>query len=360
MELINNVSQGVVKIATSTGSGSGFYLKEYNVIVTNHHVVSGHRVVSIEMHNEKKCTAKVIMINPNLDIAFLAPSQNIELPEISIKPSEEIKNMDTVSVLGYPYGMPFTITEGIVSSVKQLLGNQTYIQTDAAVNPGNSGGPLVNVKGEVIGITTCKFTQADNMGFALPIHHLPAELEALKDNPDRLFSVKCPSCAHLLFEQEEYCPNCGNDLDVSALFSEQELNPLAQFVEKSLQLSGMDPVIARNGYDYWEFHQGSALIRVFAYGNEHVFATCPLVKLPKTNLQEVYNYILSNPVSPYLLGISESIIYLSYRVHLSDLTSTHAETIQKELMNLANKADELDNYLITTFQCEPSEHSKFA
>ncbi|MBP6740918.1 MAG: hypothetical protein KA146_13050, partial [Leptospiraceae bacterium] len=112
------------------------------------------------------------------------------------------------------------------------------------------------------------------------------------------------------------------------------------------------------GVDFWEFHRGSALVRYFVYRNSFLFATSPLAKLPKTNLQEVYKYILSNPVSPFYLGISQGLIYISYRAHLADLKSSKRSLIQKNLAALAIKADELDNFLIDTYGCEWHEESK--
>ena len=83
-----------------------------------------------------------------------------------------------------------------------------------------------------------------------------------------------------------------------------------------------------------------------------------MVRLPKTNLEAVYKYLLSNPGYPYSFGIDEGKIYISYRVHLADTKGPHKEEIQKNLVLLAKKADELDNYLIDNFGCEYTEDSK--
>ena len=88
------------------------------------------------------------------------------LPDISLAEDDTLTIGRKVYVAGYPYGMPFTITEGSVSSPKQLMDGK-YIQTDAAVNPGNSGGPILDEDNRVVGVTVSKFTQADNMGFGI-------------------------------------------------------------------------------------------------------------------------------------------------------------------------------------------------
>lgn len=360
MEEIQNIIPAVVKIGTSSGSGSGFYLKKYGIVVTNNHVVASHKVVSIETQDRERMAAKVVFLNPIVDLAFLMPSKPLDhLPKLFLQPTGTIQNMDRVAVLGFPYGMPFTVTDGIVSSVKQLMDGRHYIQTDAAVNPGNSGGPLVNLKGELVGVTTSKFSNADNVGFAIPTEHLMQDLESFSENTGMEFSVKCPSCSSLLFEKTEYCFNCGASIDQDTLFDEPSLSPLAVFVEDALSELGIDPVIARNGYDYWEFHQGSSLVRIFVYNQNYLYTTSPLVKLPKRNLEQVYRYILSDPQPPFAFGIFQGLIYMSYRVHMSDLQSSFREQIQQHIANFAQKADDMDNYLIDNFGCESSEYSKF-
>ncbi len=352
MSEIEKIFSAVVKINTSEGSGSGLYYKPQDVIVTNHHVVSGFRKVGVETQTHQTIAANVILVNPLLDIAILKPQKILDIPEVSFLRSKFIKNMDRVSVLGFPYGMPFTVTEGIISATKQILSGQAYIQTDAAVNPGNSGGPVVNMKGEVIGITTSKFQNADNMGFALPIDHVIEELEALKQNPNFVFAVKCPSCNHPLFEESEHCPNCGTSLNVHSLFAETPKTAIANFVEKVFDELQLDPVIARKGFDFWEFHQGSALVRYFVYRNNYLFAVSPVAKLPKQNLESLYKYLMSNPLKPFYFGLAENVIYLSYRVHLADITRPDSREIQENLKRLALKADELDNFLVEKFACE--------
>ncbi len=357
---IHQISTSVVKIGTSSGSGSGFFLKQHGIVVTNYHVVSNHKMVSIENHDKEKITAKVVFLNPIVDLAFLQPSKPLDhLPDMYLQPPTTLQNLDRVAVLGYPYGMPFTITDGVISSPRQLMDGRHYIQTDAAINPGNSGGPLVNLRGEIVGVTTSKFADADNVGFAIPAGDLLVDLESFAENVEMEFSVKCPSCGSLLFEKVEYCHNCGASIDQETLFEEPKLSNLAGFVETALTELDIDPVIARNGYDFWEFHQGSSMVRIFVYNKNYLYTTSPLVKLPKQNLEPVYRYILSNPAPPFSFGIYKGMIYLSYRNHMSDLQSSFLEEIQQKIARFAEKADELDNFLIEEYGCERSEYSKF-
>jgi serine protease Do len=352
MSEIERIYPAVVKINTSEGSGTGVYYKSQDVIITNHHVVGSIRKVGVETQGKETIVADVVLVNPLIDIAILKPQKVLEVPDVAFLSQKFLKNSDKVSVLGFPYGMPFTVTEGIISSVKQMLGGQAYIQTDAAVNPGNSGGPVVNHKGEIIGITTSKFQNADNMGFALPIDLVIEELDALKQNPNIVFAVKCDSCNHPLYAEVEHCPNCGASLDIKSLFSEPPKSAIAMFVEDVFEKLSLDPVVARKGLDFWEFRQGSALVRYFVYRNNYLFAVSPIVKLPKQNLEVIYSFLLSGPARPFYLGVTENIVYISYRVHLADIHGKYKEDIQKNLVDFALKADEFDNLLVEEYDCE--------
>ncbi|MBN1620160.1 trypsin-like peptidase domain-containing protein [candidate division WOR-3 bacterium] len=354
---LNEIFKLVFKIKTSRGSGSGFYSKKHGVIVTNFHVVNGEREVCVENTDKKPFKAEVVLISPRFDLAFLKPGCEIQAPEIDFAGVENLKNMDKVLVLGYPFGFPFTVTEGIISNTGQLVNGQCYIQTDAAINPGNSGGPMILPQGKVIGITTCKFKEAENIGFSLPADIISKELSIFEQKFPSKYSVRCPSCSFLLETEDEYCENCGAKLDSKTFFSMTSMSGLSVFVEKTIEMMGIDPILARNGYEFWEFHKGSALLRIFVYRTNYLIVTCPLVKLPQENLTELYKFILSNPVIPFYLGIDKGIVYISYRIHLSDINSSFSEKIKKDIVEISHKADEMDNYLINSFGCVLSEEA---
>jgi len=268
-----------------------------------------------------------------------------------------VQNRDKVWVVGFPFGMPYTETEGIVSNSDQLMEGRRFIQIDAAVNPGNSGGPVVDQEGHLIGVTTAKFTNADNMGFAIPGRVVLEELTSLKSNTDFKYAIKCNSCKNLVYDKTDYCPTCGATIDEN-LFDEKGLDGFAQFVEDALTSLDMNPVLARTGFDYWQFHQGSSQIRIFVYNRNYLYATSPLNLLPSKNLDTLYEYLLSNPVPPYYLGVYNNQIYLSYRIHISDIYSNKKEEIQNNLTHLPLKADDMDDYFVNEFGCEKTTFAK--
>ncbi len=354
----NNIYDAVFKVNHAGGSGSCFYLKKYNLFVTNYHVVDGYREVGIQDDEKNSYLAKVIMVNTSRDIAFLAADGNFEsLPEIKLSDVDETVIGQKINVAGYPYGMPFSVTEGTVSSPKQLMESNYFIQTDAAVNPGNSGGPMFNEKQELIAITVSKIKDADNMGFGIPV----ADLKKIIVDIDKLdrtkFNVQCSSCDEFIFTEENFCPSCGNKLP-DKVFDARGLTDLATFCEEAISEMGINPILARQGYEYWKFHKGSSEIRMFVYQRNYLFCTSPINVLPKKDLEPVLTYLLSDPVQPYQLALDESQIFLSYRIFIADIFTDYKDEIRKNIVNMAIKADELDNFLVDTYGCEFSEYSK--
>lgn len=357
MDIVKNIEKSIYRINTATGSGTGFYSTEHDIIITNYHVVAGTQHVSVEGQDKNRYAAKVVYVNPGKDIAFLQPTELPKPIETIVTTHNTTTNArDKVLVLGYPYGMPFTITEGIVSNPKQLINGSNFIQTDAAINPGNSGGPVINEKGELLGIVTSKFSEADNMGFAITLETLAEELEIVLDL-NNVYTVGCPSCNGLIEEKATYCPNCGADID-EEFFEESPLSDFSLKAEEAITKLDLNPVLARSGRERWFFHQGSAEIRMFVYDNNYLFATSPLNDLPRKNLAEVYDYILTTDLGNHRLSISDNQIFLSYRIHISDLYSDAKDDVLENIAQLAVKADDLDDMFVNDFGAEMTHYSK--
>ena len=217
--------------------------------------------------------------------------------------------------------------------------------------------PMFNDQDELVAITASKITDADNMGFGIPVTALRELLEQIGDLDTSVYNVQCNSCDEFISDEEEYCPSCGDKLP-SNVFQERSLTDLAVFCEEAIQAMGINPVLARVGYESWVFHKGSSEIRMFVYQRSYLFCTSPINVLPKKNLEPVLTYLLNAEVRPYQLGLDGNQIYLSYRIHISDIFSDFADEVQKNITNMAFKADELDNYLMDTFGCELSEYAK--
>jgi len=140
------------------GTGSGVIISSDGYIVTNNHVIDGANEIEITLNNRKKVKAKLVGADKKNDIALLKIDADYELPYIPFGNSDNAKVGEWVLAVGNPYNLTSTVTAGIISAKgRDLEGNtdiDAFIQTDAAVNPGNSGGALVNVRGELVGINT--------------------------------------------------------------------------------------------------------------------------------------------------------------------------------------------------------------
>jgi len=145
------------QLQEQVGTGSGVIISEDGYIVTNNHVIKDASEIEITLNNKKSYIAKLIGTDSKMDIALLKIDTGEKLPYTAFANSDSIKIGEWVLAVGNPYNLTSTVTAGIISAKARNLetgGIQSFIQTDAAVNPGNSGGALVNTRGELIGINT--------------------------------------------------------------------------------------------------------------------------------------------------------------------------------------------------------------
>lgn len=156
------------------GQGSGFIIDPNGIILTNNHVVDGADEVTVHLTDKREFKAKVLGTDPKTDIAVIK-IEGKNLPVVKLGKSENVKVGEWVAAIGAPFGLDNTVTAGIVSAKSRNLPDEQFvpfIQTDVAVNPGNSGGPLFNMKGEVIGINSQIFSTSGGfmgLSFAIPI-----------------------------------------------------------------------------------------------------------------------------------------------------------------------------------------------
>ena len=156
------------------GVGSGFIVSPDGIILTNAHVVDGASNVTVKLTDKREFKAKVIGVDKPSDVAVLKIDAK-NLPTVKLDPADDVKVGEWVVAIGSPFGFENSVTSGIVSAKSRTLPGDSYvpfIQTDVAVNPGNSGGPLFNMKGEVVGINSQIYTHTggyQGLSFAIPI-----------------------------------------------------------------------------------------------------------------------------------------------------------------------------------------------
>jgi len=165
------------------GSGSGFIIDRQGFILTNFHVIEGADRITVTLADGRALRGEVVGTDPAIDVALIKVSGDSGLPEAPLGNSDDLRVGEWVCAIGNPLGYVHSVTVGVVSFIGRKLFDASlddYIQTDAAINFGNSGGPLINARGEVIGINAAISARAANIGFAVPINQAVAILPQLK------------------------------------------------------------------------------------------------------------------------------------------------------------------------------------
>jgi len=169
--------------------GTGFILSDDGYIATNYHVIENADKVEVRLSNRERTTARIVGRDPATDLALLKIDVKQRLTPLALGDSDRLRVGEWVMAIGDPLNFDKSVTVGVVSAKGRygLTGDaatrsfENFIQTDAAINSGNSGGPLINVNGEVIGINTAMFRPAQNIGFAVPINTLKSVLPQLRE-----------------------------------------------------------------------------------------------------------------------------------------------------------------------------------
>ena len=165
-----------------TSLGSGFIIHSDGLILTNHHVVEKAEKILVTLSDKKRFEAEVVGVDPKTDIALIRIKNPEPLPFVQLGDSDRAEVGEWVMAIGNPFGLEQTVTVGIVSAKGRVIGSgpyDDYIQTDASINPWSSGGPLFNIRGEVIGINTAINPSSQGIGFAIPINQVKSVIGQL-------------------------------------------------------------------------------------------------------------------------------------------------------------------------------------
>ncbi len=173
-----------------TGAGSGFFVGSDGLIVTNNHVVEGAEKIEVRLTDDTQMPATIVGRDPATDVALIKVNGKGPFATLPLGDSDTLKVGEWVMAVGNPLAMAHTVTVGVVSAKGRQIGIspdpnvasfEDYIQTDAAINLGNSGGPLVNVRGEVVGMNSAINAAGQNIGFAIPVNTIKMVMPQLKE-----------------------------------------------------------------------------------------------------------------------------------------------------------------------------------
>jgi serine protease Do len=187
---VSSFVPAVVVVRSPAGLGSGFLINRLGYLVTNFHVIMGQKHISITRFKKSGAELKrivyndvrIVALDPFHDLAILQVKSNINKPfrPTILSPEGSLKVGEKVFVIGNPLGLERSVTEGVISHTARNFGGRLYIQVDASVNPGNSGGPLFNSRGQVIGVINMGVRAMQGLNFAIPIRHVKYILDNIE------------------------------------------------------------------------------------------------------------------------------------------------------------------------------------
>ncbi len=344
----------VVQIATPYSTGTGFYVKKYNLIITNEHVVHDNKQVIIKANGKEKRIVDVIYIDKKYDLAFLEIPKSYNFPEITTSEEMNLVEGDGVIAVGHPFGLKYSATKGIISNVRHKENNIEYLQHDAALNPGNSGGPLIDENGVVVGVNTFIIKNGNSIGFSLPAHYVSSTMDSFLEGNHK-HGTRCESCLNIVFEkknEDRYCPHCGYKLELISDIDDYEPFGINKLLEKVLGELGVDVSLSRRGPNFWEIKEGETMLNIqFVEEYNFIIANALLGALPKENIKKIYEFLLgeNEKIDDLVLSINNQYIFLSLKIMSQDLKEENAKI---SIQNIKEKLRYYSNILIGEFNAE--------
>lgn len=318
-----NAFESIVGIRAGAGTGTG-WVGAPNVIVTNHHVVGYLSEIDIKTYDGERMRARVIHADPRNDIAFVVPLEPVELPALELGPSDSVERGEPVVVIGHPRRLSMTVTRGIVSAPMRRMERSVVMQTDAAVNRGNSGGPLLDLHGRVLGTIRFIFNEAQNLSFAVPVHEFAAALRALPSEREVLLGLqpvyRCPVCNSAYSIEDRGCRTCGEPIpfsDFSVLsMGTQAFTRAEQSARRLIQRIGFVPERVRIARGIWRLdYRANSVVVVVEPDGRHVSFNAALARLPERDFEPFYRFLLTaNDWSsgPCRLGLAGETVVVSF------------------------------------------------
>lgn len=352
-EIINQFRPVLVQIATPYNmGGTGFFLQEHQVIVTNEHLVRDNQEVIVEAEGISRQMARIVYTDAYFDVALLRLDTEYQLPVVKFREADEPTAGDQVLAMGHPFGLRFSSTIGNLSNNRRKQEDFYYYQHDAALNPGNSGGPLVDRQGRIIGLNMLNMEEGQGLGFSLPAGFVQATINLYLEAKRDQVAARCNSCRNLVFaDQKEtsYCPKCGAYLKLASEAEAYEPIGTPYTIEQLLLALDHDVRVARRGLNTWEIKEGSARILITYHEDSGLITgDAHLCRLPQQKLGELYEFLLRENYEDD--GLTFSVkgrdVILSILIYDRYL---EVESGKKRFQHLFARADHYDNILVERF-----------
>ena len=268
--MIENVEVSLAYIETPDGSGTGFIVDEDGLVVTNAHVVERFNTVTVVMADGREYEGDVLGLDEIADLAIVELNTTRKFEAMKLGNSDDVRVGDDVIALGFPLsyelGSSLTVTRGIISS-KRVYDGIEELQTDAAINPGSSGGPLMNRDGKVVGVNYAELalsdgSPVDNIGFSIAINELKDRMDSLKRGENAFLPTPTPG-QWTAYKNEDY----GYGLDIApGWYLDEETD---------------------EGYATFWSEDGRGLLEIFTYGLGANYSLKELADWRRDNLEEL-------------------------------------------------------------------------
>lgn len=345
---MTKLQQAVLQIATPYSVGTAFYLQEYNLVITNEHLVRDNREVVIDGEWCSQQLVEVVLIDEMADIAILSAPRHTNAEPLGLILQDSAEVDQKVSSIGHPFGAKPQFKEGKIVAISENEYDIPYIEHSAGLLPSCSGGPLLDRNGKVLGMNT--FWSHDD-SFAIPAEQLKQGLEAYVKS-DARYVVRCPECNEYIPDMDvgqSHCTSCGSRITYLSQIQAYEPLGINLQIESILDELGYDAVLARRGPYNWEVQRGSALIDITYHEKTGMInGDAHLCNIPKENVLDLYEFVLKANYS--LDGLSFTVrnntVILSLLIfdqYLNQLTAS------KLFQHLFEKADYYDDILVDTY-----------
>ena len=345
------LAEYVFQVATPFSTGTGIYLPDSGLVVTNEHVVRDNATVVIGSDREEEQLASVVYLDPHYDLAFLRPTAPFDLPPLPAAPAEPGVG-DPVVALGQHFGHSLRRSNGRVLELGYEHHGLPFILHDAWQEAAHSGGPLFTESGALAGINMYDLQEGKGRALSLPVRFLEECLAAFAaggGNP----ASRCFNCHEVIYEVEVnpkgYCPNCGSEIVLPDMLEDYQPDGVARTVEAIITASGHEARLARRGPNLWSIRQGSARIQL-AYHEDSGLVTgdAYLCSLPDVPRADLFAFLLRQNYQLKQLTFST----FGREIILSLLIYDRYLTVESALPRFAHlfaKADEYDNALVSEY-----------
>lgn len=295
VDILKQYKQVIIQIATPYSIGTGFYIAEYDLIVTNEHVVRDNREVVIDGELFDRQLVEVLYLDEIHDLAFLGVPKIHQLTTVIVREESELQVGETVLSLGYPFGQNYQYKEGIIDSIEYQEGEILCYEHSALLSPGNSGGPLFDTEGYLVGVNTFLIKSGNKIANSLPLSKLKASIQIYNNN-EAEYLIKCGACKQVIADPEDgsrRCTHCGSKVSYITNIPLYEPIGINKQIEQMLSELDYNAILARRGPYNWEVEQGSALIHV-AYHEKTGLITgdAHLCRMPDEEVLSLYTYLL--------------------------------------------------------------------